>query len=328
MSDVAFERAFDALAVRLGRSIQVPRSATWHVADGPTPVIVATMPADALTQNIQTDDAAVPSFAFCLAWWFERFELFGPRSVRARVEITGDIPPSAHTNRSLFLLHELENLLGDRFTCSPAVHVPWPRQPLVNDRVDPAEASVVWDGTGSERDLECAFTTQPQVVEQFAAIDRITGIRRQFPLGIFDGRISSKTRWSPGGKSQIDLWASAVDGDTVHLFELKKDGNLKVGMLPEALWYARLLHRIRVDDFGGMRVEGGGANMDIVRSAKRLSMWLLAPSVHPLLLHDGRSPLEWLHGGLAASGLDFGILPFRAGACLQLLPDDRWPLAS
>ena len=325
MSDGKFKHAFAALATRLGRSIQVPSSASWHVADHPTPVIVATMSAEALAKNIQTDDAAVPSFAFCLAWWFEHFELLGARRVHARVEISGDMVPGAHTNRSLFLLHELESILGGRFTCSPTVQVPWPKQPLVNDRSTTAEANALWEGTGSERDLECAFTTQPQLVEQFAAIAPITDFRRQLPLGIFDRRISSTTRWSPGGKSQIDLWAPAPDGETVHLFELKKDGNLKVGMLPEALWYARLLHRIRVGDFGGMPVTGGGEDMEIVRNAKRLRMWLLAPNVHPLLLHDRRSPLEWLQVGLIGTGLDFGILPFEAGPVLRLRSEGRWP---
>lgn len=37
----------------------------------------------------------------------------------------------------------------------------------------------------------------------------------------------------------------------VHLFELKIDDNVKLGILPEALWYARLVHRSRIGDFGG-----------------------------------------------------------------------------
>ena len=115
MSDVKFEHAFEKLAGILRRSIQVPRGrdVSWRVADGPTPVIVATMQAEALTQNIQTDAAAVPSFAFCLAWWFEHLKLLEARPVRARIEITGNIVLGGHTNRSLFLLHELESLLGE-----------------------------------------------------------------------------------------------------------------------------------------------------------------------------------------------------------------------
>jgi hypothetical protein len=99
-------------------------------------------------------------------------------------------------------------------------------------------------------------------------------------------------------------------------------------MLPEAIWYARLLHRIRIRirirDFGGAPVEGGGEVMGIVRAAKRIRMWLLAPSVHPLLRDKTRSPLEWLTAGLNGTGLDFGILPFKPGALLTLQPEDRW----
>jgi hypothetical protein len=64
----------------------------------------------------------------------------------------------------------------------------------------------------------------------------------------------------------------------------------------------------------------------LLRKAKRITMWLLVADVHRLVLHDGRSPLEWLRTALAASGLDFGILPFeRDGARLRLRTDRRWP---
>lgn len=129
---------------------------------------------------------------------------------------------------------------------------------------------------GSERAFECAFTTLPELVEQFAAIERIEGFRRQLPVGVFDGAISNSSRWSPGGASQIDLWAVASDGLTIHLFELKKPDNIKLGILPEAFWYARLLHRIRERNFGGLPVSGGGPHMETVRNAKRIKMWLLA----------------------------------------------------
>jgi hypothetical protein len=67
--------------------------------------------------------------------------------------------------------------------------------------------------------------------------------------------------------------------------------------------------------------------MDIVRAAKRIRMWLLAQEVHPLLLRDGRSPLEWLNIGLKDTGLDFGILPFELGPPLRLQPENRWDCA-
>jgi hypothetical protein len=106
-------------------------------------------------------------------------------------------------------------------------------------------------------------------VDEFAEVDVVDGFRRQLPVGIFDGAISSASRWSPGGKCQIDLWALAVDKRTVHLFELKIDDNVKLGILPKALWYARFVHRIRIGDFGGKAVIGGGEAFDAIRNADR-----------------------------------------------------------
>lgn len=101
-----------------------------------------------------------------------------------------------------------------------------------------------------------------------------------------------------------------------------------------ALWQGTQVHaalcageRDGVGDFGGEPVSGGGPNMDKVRKAKRIKMWLLTSSVHPLVEHEGRSPLEWLRAGLVGSGLDLGILRFETdGDQLRLRPDLRWPL--
>lgn len=328
MSAISFEAVLDRLGRRLGRRIRVPSSARWRVEAGPSAVVVATMPAADLVLNLQSDAAAVPSFAVCLAWWFEHFELLGAAKVRARVELVGELPAGEHVKRSLFLLHEFALLLGDRFTCAPVFEVPWPQQPLVNEGSAARETSAPSEVAEGEHALECAFTTQPHVVDEFAKIDAVDGFRRQLPVGIFDGAIGKATRWSPGGKSQIDLWALAIDTRTVHLFELKIADNVKLGILPEALWYARLLHRVRTADFGGRAVRGGGQAIDAVRNADRIAMWLLTPKLHPLLEHQRRSPLEWFRAGLAGSGLDLGILPFEIeDGRIRLRTDLRWPIA-
>ncbi|MCW5817886.1 MAG: hypothetical protein KIT84_43200 [Labilithrix sp.] len=287
------------------------------------------MPAADLALNLQSDAAAVPSFAVCLAWWFEQFELVGAGKIRARVEVVGELPAGEHVRRSLFLLHEFESLLGDRFTCAPRFAVPWPQQPFVNEAAVVRDGGAPPAGIDDEHALECAFTSQSHVVDEFAKIDTVDEFRRQLPVGIFDGTIGRASRWSPGGKSQIDLWAVAVDGRTVHLFELKIANNVKLGILPEALWYSRLLHRIRIGDFGGRAVGGGGPAIDAVRKADRVRMWLLTPKLHPLLEHQGRSPLEWFRAGLAGSGLDLGILPFEIeGDRVRLRVDRQWPALS
>lgn len=71
---------------------------------------------------------------------------------------------------------------------------------------------------------------------------------------------------------------------------------------------------------------GGGEAFDAVRNASRIAMWLLTPKLHPLLEHQGRSPLEWFRAGLANCGLDLGILPFDVeDGRPRLRTDRRWP---
>ena len=50
--------------------------------------------------------------------------------------------------------------------------------------------------------------------------------------------------------------------------------------------------------------------MTAARDAERLKAWTLAPQVHPLLLHQGRSPLEWVAEGLQGT-LDLGMIFYR-----------------
>jgi hypothetical protein len=61
--------------------------------------------------------------------------------------------------------------------------------------------------------------------------------------------------------------------------------------------------------------------MAFVRNAKRLKMWLLAPSVHPLLLHHVGSPLNGCGPGWSARGWILesavrgrGLSPVASGA--------------
>ena len=81
--------------------------------------------------------------------------------------------------------------------------------------------------------------------------------------------------------------------------------NSKVGILPEALTYARLLHHVRLGRIGGQ-----GAGMAAARRARLVVMWLIAPEYHPLVFWGGTSPVRWINSGLAADGVELRILPF------------------
>lgn len=320
-----FVQSLRLLRAHMGRAVAVPSSARWRIELDPHPVVVAEVRPEDLGRNLQDDAAAAPFFALCLAWWFERAGLFPGREVRARVEVVGgEVPDTPHGRRSSFVLHELARLLPGRFACAPVVRMRWPASPALNAAIADRDA-VARPERGGEHAIEVAFTRQGDLAAQFAPIDAIDGFRRQLPVGLFDGAVSAATRWGPGAKSQIDLWATARDGRTVHVFELKDAGNCKVGILPEALWYARLLHAVRTGDLGGRAVAGGGEAMDAVRRARRVAMWLLVQDAHPLVRVGDDSPLAWLRSAMAGDGVTVGVLPYEVdGGRVRLRPERRW----
>lgn len=85
--DPLLPKQLDALRAHMKCDIKVPSSIQWRVDLAGPPTVVATMDAAALESDFQKDDAAVPCFALCLAWWFERYGFLGGGPVRARVEL-------------------------------------------------------------------------------------------------------------------------------------------------------------------------------------------------------------------------------------------------
>lgn len=317
------------IRAHLGRNIQVPSGAEWRVEQRPDGVSLhLDIDARALSQNFQTDLAAAPSFLICLSYWLERAT--GSR-VSASVHVSGEAPSEGtrklHWNRATFLLDQFQAVLSERLTFHPPGAWRWPRSPMLNSATDERTVEATIDAR-PEHVLETFLCRNNAAKDELAAlIGPIGPLARQLPLGLFEGRVAAACRWTPGGNSQIDLWAPSADGRTVHLFELKADGNMHVGILPEAFCYSRLMHHVRVGLVDGTKVAGDSAALDAVRAAERIKMWLVVPSVHPLLLTRNASPLEWLNAGMRQDGVEIGILPIaiKDGVVGRWLTDERWP---
>ena len=137
---------------------------------------------------------------------------------------------------------------------------------------------------------------------------------------------------TPGRNSQVDLWGTSDRGDTLHLFELKtakNRDNRKVGIIPEALYYARLLHYVRsgLPDGGQISWMRSADGLEAARAAKRIIVWLAAPEYHPLVRRNGESPLEWINNGIQSQGMEFRVLPIlkRDGKPTAWKTDEMWP---
>jgi hypothetical protein len=306
----------------LGRTIDVPKGPHWRAEeDGDGITLMLDIESDVLAHNIQATLDAAPSFLLCVAYWLE---VESGRPVRCRVRVLG--PPPAdrsgllHWRRSMLILDEYQRVLPRRFHVQSSEHWTWPASPLLNvSRSERKDGDVTLPP--SVHRLELSICDTPRAASEFCV--RIREFRRQLPVGLFDGQASNEQRWTPAGKSQIDLWAVSDDERTVHLFELKAVGNLPLGMLPEAFYYLRLLHHLRVGIGDTRLVEQRSAAHDAIRKASRLEMWLVAPAYHPLLLPELRqdlrlSPIDWLNEGMRDDGAVMRLLP------LELTGDGEW----
>jgi hypothetical protein len=316
-------RVIDPVRRHLGRTIDVPKGPHWRAEEqGDDMVLILEIESDVLAHNIQAALDAAPSFLLCLAYWLE---VESGRRVRCSVRVRGgapaDKPGLLHWRKSLFILDEYQRVLPHRFEVQSSQHWTWPAAPLLNvsrsDREDGGDTL-----PPSAHRLMMSICNTPQTVRDFCV--PIRGFQRQLPVGLFDGDASAERRWTPAGKSQVDMWAVSNDECTVHLLELKAVGNLPLGMLPEAFYYLRLLHHLRVGIGGDTHfVEQYSPAHDAIRKASRLEMWLVAPAYHPLLLPELRqdsrqSPIDWLNDGMKDDGAALRLLP------VELTGDGDW----
>lgn len=291
----------------LGRGVRLPSVGSWHVGrDRGAPVLGLTIGSEALGANLQTNGAASPFFLLCFAYWWSRQAGVDPT---LRLEVTRGPPeaPSAlrHYRRAWLVLEALQHALGDRLEVVGSPAQRWPERPVLN--APKVERATHTTGGGREHQVEVQLTRDPALAASFSTrFMPIDAFHRQLPLGLFDGEVAERARWTPGSGAQADLWATSPDLRTFHLFELKVEGNSHVGVLPELLVYCWLLHRVRHGLDDGTPILGGGPGIHAVREAERIVGWIVAPSVHPLLLHAGRSPMEWLTEGLR-DDLSFGM---------------------
>lgn len=299
-----------------GRPVALPSGASVELQDrGAAGLdLVVELPAAALAKNLQDNLPASPFFALGLAAWMER--LTG-HSARVTLRLTGALPPpDRHTRRASLLLLDLAALMPHRLTVEPDLSAStlgqWPQRPVLNAPMQ-VRALTHQHDPDSEHALEVEMAASARLARSFP--EPILRLERQLPIGLFDGVVSRDTAWSPTGSSQVDLWGRSPDGLTWHLIELKRAGNVMVGILPEALWYLRVLGRFRAGTIGG-----GGPELQGLRGATRLVMWLATPDLHPLLTGG---VLDWLNVGLKPEHQEIRVLPWSRGADGELCWGDR-----
>lgn len=267
------------------KGCQFPRSSEILLC-GTRELATITMKEKGLLANMQSDAAAFEGWALALLCHCQV----------QRVQI--DIDPIAkqdgpHYQRFLYRLKRFTDLFPDRVITAfmPEPRALSPGKRVWNQSNDRSEAPethskermlVASRDERSESDLELAL----EISKVFKARFRLDKVMRQWPVGLFDGRVASGNRIFTGGKSGIDL--IGIRGDTLVLFELKKHGNEKVGAVSELFFYASVM-RDSIGDSAAFEFKSLKARKncaiapeDIV-PCSRLSAVLIAPKFHPLI---------------------------------------------
>lgn len=283
-----------------------PKNPSWVAIDKGAEGVTLDVTADQslLCKNFQKDAAATPFFALCIAWWFEKF-------TGRKTEVVFHVPDETpqvrgqllHWRRTHFLLSELTSLIPLRFVVKSRHRWEWPPDPRLN--IPRGERATSFRPEDlRERAIGSRIARYEGGPGLFPV--KLSSIQEQLPLGLFNEKVSRATAWTAGGASQIDLWGASLDGKTFHLFELKRKGNQPVGIIPEALFYLRMLHYLRV---GKIKATENNVAHNAIMSADKLVMWLAAPGYHPLVYHNGETPLAWLKEGMDSQQTELRILP-------------------
>jgi hypothetical protein len=145
------------------------------------------------------------------------------------------------------------------------------------------------DKLWSEGKLEKALEVSPSLKKTFATGNSGSmRIMRQWPVGLFEGKVAEANALFPYGRSAIDL--IGIDDATLLLFEIKKSGNSKVGALSETFFYAcvmrdALLGRFKFEE--KEQPKGNEVTTDQILLCKKIRAVILAPDLHPLV-HNPR----------------------------------------
>lgn len=253
------------------------------------------MTAKGLKANMQSDAAAFE--AWCLA-----LLRCGAKTISVGLA-DGAVHSGSHHQRFLYRLARFKELFdqeigfqADLQGTSTALNPDKIRllnQP--NPRPRPAESeretrfntvSVSGLANASETDLEKALEVSPAFKARFG----LDAVIRQWPVGLFENSVKRGAEIFTGGKSAIDLLG--VSGDTLVLFELKKQGNRKAGVLSELLFYTSVMRDALGENAAfGFERQGRARNCAIgpadVARCRNIRAVLLAPTFHPLVEDKG-----------------------------------------
>lgn len=136
---------------------------------------------------------------------------------------------------------------------------------------------------------------------------------RQLPVGLFKNKVEDEEKYRifSGKSSAIDIWGIGKDEKTLNIFELKKEGNIKVGVISELFLYTMIMEDAIKGNFKFKKGSKGRLDPQkkICESGlDRICSYILAPELHPLITQDVLSPLN---DELQKRNIKFGFISYE-----------------
>lgn len=140
---------------------------------------------------------------------------------------------------------------------------------------------------------------------------------RQLPVGVFKDpdvtikkKVSKENAIFARGKSAIDIWG--IRDKALLLFELKADGNCKVGIITELYFYCCVMHRVQKDKFKYEKFDV--PNIDRIANTEKIIAYFFAPDLHPFI--NDQKLFDYLNEGTKPF-VEFHYLQFPLGGGIQ-----------
>lgn len=274
------------------RSIRLPSAC--HFSGSPENLQLA-LSADVVASNMQNNASAFEGWLLALKSWgaMDRAQLAWTKPKEVR---------SGHYQRFLYRVlwfRELFPWFGVVDECLPLLEesrvlkgVPGELLLKTANGIPKARP----EAAAAEAHLEKFLLETGWLVQNFGIHQDKVG--RQFPVGLFEGKVSNENRVFTGGKSAIDLVGLNEESKCLWIFELKTEDNKRMGGVSELLFYVYVVHdllhgKFRFGDNAGPKA--GRLRQEVLNSnnIEALCGCFLSPDFHPLL--DGNKVTDLLN---------------------------------
>ena len=263
------------------RGVKLPSAISFTV-NGAT--VLMHLDSSCVEANMQENAAAFEGWALSLKRW-----LPDVTGVELGWDFAGD-RSDPHYQRFLYRAKKFQSLFHDWFAIKPANTAEFGRlkteaaghEFILNvaskpRALEPAgECDCLGCAQLSEHKLECHILRNQEPLCKLLGVDSLD---RQLPVGLFSDRVSaaSANEIFPRSKSAIDLWGVNKGDSTLFLFELKKRGNIPLGILSELFFYSFVMADVQAENF---RFDKPNPE---IQATEKIEAYILAPEWHPLI---------------------------------------------